>query len=119
MRAPYVHEAAVRMIPNGDLGAPGGAVTLELCGGWDHPAPCPLAAHHTRASRDGGTVLLRVVFATEPEHESEVRRRIERALRKGTVTAPDGVVSHWKFLGTAAGELTPAEADHALRIAST
>ena len=32
-----------------DDGAPGAAVTVALCGHWEHPPPCPLAPHHTRA----------------------------------------------------------------------
>jgi hypothetical protein len=107
------------MAPDGDVRGPGGAITLELCGSWDHSPPCPVAAHHTTAERAGGTVVLRVVFAAEPEQEAEVRRRIDRALHSGTVTSPEGVVSHWEFRGSTTVHPTPSETEHARRIAGT
>ena len=119
MRAPVVDEATVGGAPDGDIRGPGGAITLELCGSWDHSPPCPLAAHYTGAARAEGTVVLRVVFATEPGHEAEVRRRIDKALRSGTVTSPEGGVSHWEFQGSGRAEPTTAEAEHGLRIAGT
>jgi len=106
------------MEADGDLRALGAAVTLELCGSWDHPPPCPLAPHHARPDRDGdgNTVALRIIFATEPANEALVRSRIDSALRQQTLTGPDGRTSHWKFLGAGPGELDPAEAEHARRL---
>ncbi|MCU1521387.1 MAG: hypothetical protein JWN19_1772, partial [Arthrobacter sp.] len=97
-------------------GAPGAAITLALCGSWEHSPPCPLAAHHTHPVRDGKTVDLRVVFATEPEHQNEVRRRIDGALRAGAATDPNGVTSHWALRGSNPGILTPSERAQALRM---
>lgn len=105
------------MGPDGDVRAPGAAITLELCGSWEHPPPCPLAAHHTQPESNGEAVALRVVFATEPENEGEVRRRIDRALRDGSATSPEGITTRWEFLGSRAGMLSPSEAAHARRIA--
>lgn len=96
---------------------PGAAITVALCGSWDHSPPCPLAPHHTQPTRDGGAVELRVVFATEPEHEDEVRRRIDGALRAGAATDPHGVASRWDCRGSGPGVLTPTERAQALRIA--
>jgi len=116
MRAAFVHEATVTMETDGDLRALGAAVTLELCGSWDHPPPCPLAPHYTRPDRDGDTVAVRIIFATEPANEALVRGRIDSALRQGSLTGPDGRTSRWKFLGGGPGELDPAEAEHARRL---
>jgi hypothetical protein len=107
------------MDPNADPGAPGAAITLELCGSWDHVPPCPLAPHHTSPERNGDGVELRIVFAAEPQQEGEVRRRIERALASGFLTDPDGVTTRWAVLGTKAGIPSEAELDHAKRIAAT
>jgi hypothetical protein len=107
------------MGPDDDAGAPGAAVTLELCGSWEHRPPCPLAPHHTQPERNGETVVLRVVFATEPENEPEVRRRIDRALDGGSVTGPDGRTSHWDFLDGRAAVPSDSEAAQARRIAGT
>lgn len=118
MLGTYVHTASLRL-HDGDTGAPGGAITVALCGSWEHPPPCPLAAHHTAVHNNRGTLSLRIVFAAEPSQEGEVRRRITAALARGSQTAPDGRVSRWSFLGAEAGELTAAERVHAERIAGT
>jgi hypothetical protein len=119
MREPYVHEASLLMDAEGDLRAPGAAITVELCGSWEHTPPCPLAPHHTSHQRDGNVVALRVVFAAEPEAENEVRRRIESALAAGRLNGPDGVETSWSFLQGAAGSLSEAEREQAQRITET
>jgi hypothetical protein len=97
MRTPFPHLATVEMSEDDDDGAPGAAITL--------------------AFRDGRTLDLRVGFATEPEHEDEVRRRIDAALRGGAATGPDGVTSHWALRGSQPGVLNPSERAKALRMA--
>jgi len=47
MRQAFAHDVVLAMEPDDDERAPGAAVTAELCGGWDHPPPCPVAAHHS------------------------------------------------------------------------
>jgi hypothetical protein len=116
MLTPYVHRVTLMMSSEADLDAPAAAVTLELCGSRDHTPPCPLA-HHTHAERTGTTVSLRVVFATEPENEENVRRRIDAALSSGAVTDRAGTSTHWEFSGSTAAELTSSEAARARRLA--
>ncbi|WP_410554259.1 hypothetical protein [Arthrobacter globiformis] len=103
-------------MPAPDIAALGAAVTRELCGSWDHEPPCPLAPHHTRPEKDGDTVTLRIIFATEPANEALVRSRIDSALRQGSLTGPDGRTSRWAFLGGGPGVLDPSEAEHAERL---
>jgi hypothetical protein len=55
-----------------DTAAPGAAITMFLCGSWEHDGPCPLAPHHTRATRDGSHLRIRVLFAVEPELETQL-----------------------------------------------
>lgn len=62
---------------------------------------------------------LRVVFATEPEYEDEVRRRIDGALRAGTATDPNGVTSYWALRGSKPGVPSPSERAQALRMSSS
>jgi len=119
MHGTYVHTASLRMEDDGDRGAPGAAITVALCGSWDHPPPCPLAAHHTAVQDDGGTLKLRTIFAAGPEQEGEIRRRITAALVQGSQVGPDGRVSRWTFLDGKAGEPTAAERVQAERIAGT
>lgn len=101
-----------------DLRAPGGAITLSLCGSWEHTPPCPLAPHHTTAERDGDVVRLRVLFATEPGDEVEVRRRIGDALAAGQALTPGGDVARWSVTFEGPGEVSPEESEHGWRLAS-
>jgi hypothetical protein len=45
VREVFAHEAVVEMDGDSDASAPGGAITVALCGGWAHEPPCPLAPH--------------------------------------------------------------------------
>ncbi|MER5184138.1 hypothetical protein ABT009_38390 [Streptomyces sp. NPDC002896] len=116
MRHAYIHEAVLVMDPEADVQAPGAAITVALCGHWEHQPPCPLAPHHTRAERDGERVLLRTLFATEPATEGVVRDRIDRALSAGRMQGPDALVTRWRLHSSGRGETTAEEARHAERL---
>jgi len=107
MRQPFAHDAVITLAPDADIAAPGGAVTAELCGHWEHPPPCPLAPHHTAAQRRGAQVHLRILFATEPEREAEVRTRIGRAL------------AAWEVRSSAVGAVRQEEQAHAGRLVTS
>jgi hypothetical protein len=111
-----VHRAVLALSPGADRRAPGGAVTLELCGSWEHPPPCPLAPHHTSVDGADDALAVRVLFAAAPDDEPEVRRRIEAALAAGEATGPDGGVSRWRLLHAAPDEVRDDERDHAARL---
>ncbi|MEU9133329.1 hypothetical protein AB0D08_35450 [Kitasatospora sp. NPDC048540] len=117
MRRAYVHEAVVVLAAGGDVRALGAAVTVALCGHWDHEPPCPLAPHHTAVEPStDARVRLRVLFAAEPAAEAEVRERIEAALRGGALEGPDGVTTRWRPAGSRPGAIRPDEAEHAERL---
>jgi hypothetical protein len=101
------------MQPGGDPNALGGAITVALCGGWDHPSPCPLAPHYTTHVPAGESVALRVLFATEPANEQLVRSRIGEALATGQLTGPDGGVATWQLRSASPGDIRPDEEEHA------
>jgi hypothetical protein len=116
-RAAYAHDAALILDPGGDSRAPGGAITVALCGHWEHEPPCPLAPHHTEASRAGdGTVRLRVLFATSDEEQ--VRSLIGQALSSGRLAGPDGQVTTWTVRSSGAGSVRADEAEQAARLAA-
>jgi hypothetical protein len=115
-RIPFAHDALLAMGRAGDDRAPGGAITMALCGSWAHEPPCPLAPHHTRADRTGEEVRLRILFAAEPEDEQRVRGTIDDALARGTGDTPDGGVARWRLLGSAPSAVRPEEEDHAERL---
>ena len=116
MRQVYAHDAVVRMVPTDDPDAIGAAVTVARCGHWEHDPPCPLAPHATRAERNGGQVRVRTLFATEPNLEMEVRRRIDDALADGTQQAPTGETSSWEYLSSGPGIVQESERDHGERL---
>lgn len=113
MRQAFAHDAVVIMSADSDVRAPGAAITVALCGHWEHQPPCPLAPHSTVAHRQGDEVRLRVLFATEPAAEAEVRSRIEAALSQAGLTGPDGVTTSWLLRSAQPDHLRADEAGHA------
>jgi len=113
----YAHRAVVALGSGADRRAPGGAVTLALCGSWEHPPPCPLAPHHTAVEGEDDALDVRVVFAAAPDDEAEVRSRIDAALAGGETTRPDGGVARWRLVEAGPAELRDDERDRAARFA--
>ncbi len=112
VREVFAHDAVLALEGDGDVQAPGAAITVALCGHWEHEPPCPLAPHHTAPDRDGDMVRLRVLFAAEPEDEAEVRRRIRDAVARAQLTAPDGTATRWRVVSTTPGIVRPEESEH-------
>ncbi|TDC00196.1 hypothetical protein E1091_05330 [Micromonospora fluostatini] len=119
MRQAFAHEAVLVLEPDADIRAPGAAITVALCGHWDHHPPCPLAAHHTQTERVGDLVQLRTLFAAEPDAEGLVRQRINETLSGGELLGPDGTVTRWRLRFSGPSEVTAEEADHAKRLTRT
>jgi hypothetical protein len=119
MRSAFAHEAEVVLAPGGDKRAPGAAITVALCGSWDHEPPCPLAPHHTQADRIGDAVRVRTVFAVEPGGEDAIRQRIEKALTGGTLQGPDDVTTHWDLRSSRPAAVSPDESELAARLIQT
>jgi hypothetical protein len=117
VKQPFAHQSILVMEPDADLRAPGAAITVALCGHWDHQPPCPLAAHHTRTDRLGDQVRVRTLFATGPGSEQAVRRQIEDALAAGEFAGPDGTPTRWHLLSSAASPVHSSEYDHGARLA--
>ena len=90
----FVHEATVELADGADPRAPGGAITVALCGHWAHEPPCRWP-HHTDTSATDGGHLVRTVFTVPPDDEFTVRRRIAAALESGEQVGPDGHVTRW------------------------
>ena len=97
MRA-FGHEAVHRVVlaPGSDERAPGGAITVELCGQWDHEGECRWP-HHTAVERDGDTLVVRTAFDAPAGDAAGVRSRIERALSAGRLDGPDRT-SRWRLV---------------------
>jgi hypothetical protein len=115
---PFAHRAVLALSPGADRGAPGAAVTVALCGSWEHEPPCPLAPHHTGVDGPDDALAVRVLFAAAPDDEAEVRRRIDEALEAGETPGPDGGISRWSVLETAPDVVRESEREHAARLAA-
>ena len=92
----YVHEATVELADGADPSALGGAITVALCGTWDHEPPCRWPHHTDTSAREGGH-LVRAVFDVAADEESLVRQQIVAALESGQQAGPDGQVSRWSL----------------------
>lgn len=114
MREAFAHDAVLELTEGADDRAPGGAVTMALCGALDHEPPCPVAPHHTSVSGRGQRRKVRVLFATDDE--PVVRRTIQAALGAGEFTGPDGSVNRWVLRSSAPGDVTDAERAHAAQL---
>ena len=115
-RRAFAHDAVLELTAGGDDRAPGGAITVALCGSWSHEPPCPLAPHHTAAVRSAGEVILRVLFAAAPDDEPRVRALIDEALARGEGEDPDGVRTSWRLLRSSPSPVRDEERDHAERL---
>jgi hypothetical protein len=118
-REAFAYDAVLSMEPGSDERAPGGAITVALCGRWSHEPPCPLAPHHTRAHRSGTQVTLRVLFAAAPADEPQVRALVEEALARGWGDDPGGVRSAWRLVSSGPSPVRFEEEEHAARLAKS
>lgn len=118
MRMAFAHEAVLAMDPLADVRAPGAAVTIALCGHWDHSPPCPLAPHHSSADRVGDDVRFRTLFAVEPELEDTIRQGIDQALAGGQLAGPDGQTTQWQLRSSQPSVIQNNEMNQAKRLIS-
>lgn len=81
-----------------DQRAPGGAVTVELCGHWDHDGTCRFPHRSHIENSDNGFNLVVQVQCAIDELE-DIQRRIHEALVHGFLVGPDGTSSTWKCEG--------------------
>ena len=105
------------MEPGSDPAAPGGAVTVALCGTWDHPGPCRWP-HQTSAAWEERRGHVRVVFVAEEEEETRIRALIDRALAGGECVGPDGKANHWTATDFGAGSLSQSESELGAQISA-
>ena len=84
------HEAVVALSGHATAAAPGGAITVALCGHWTHDGPCRWPHNTSVLARDEDSVTVRVDFTCPADDEDDVRRLIRRALHDGAVVGPNG-----------------------------
>jgi hypothetical protein len=78
-----VLEARLTLAGGVDPAAVGAAVTVELCGHWEHEGPCRWP-HNSSIDAAREPALFRTLFVCDEADAARVGERIERALRGGT-----------------------------------
>jgi hypothetical protein len=99
MDFPYVYETTVHLGDGGDARAVGGAVTVALCGHWEHAGPCRWPHHTAARPADDGRHAVAVRYTCAADEEAEVRRKIAAALASGELVGPDGELTTWTVAG--------------------
>lgn len=87
----------VRLDAGGDPRALGGAVTVALCGMWEHDGDCRWPRHTDTVPR-GGAIAVDVRVSCPAPDELEVRRLVTAALAAGELTGPDGRRTTWELV---------------------
>jgi hypothetical protein len=76
----FVVEAELVLRDGFDPAAVGGAVTVELCGHWEHEGPCRWP-HNSAIDQERDPARFRTLFVADEREAALVRERIETALR--------------------------------------
>ena len=76
----YVAAAEIELGDGCDPAAVGAAVTVELCGHWEHEGPCRWP-HNNAIDPGSHPAIFRTLFVADASDEPEVRSRIEKGLR--------------------------------------
>jgi hemoglobin len=100
----WVHEAEVEVEADADPRAVGAAVTVALCGHWEHEGPCRWPHNNAIDGR-----LFRTLFVCRSDEEPAVRALIRSAL---------GASSDWRIVSECARKVDEEEhtlASHLLR----
>jgi hypothetical protein len=119
MRQSFAHQGLVELLDGGDERAPGAAVTVALCGHWEHEPPCPVP-HRTDVAATADGLAVRVLFACYPADEGGVRASVHQALARGELPVPapdDAPPTRWRLVRSAPGEISDADAGVAARFA--
>lgn len=78
----FVVEAELALREGCDPAAVGAAVTVALCGHWEHARACRWP-HNNAIEPENDHARFRTLFVAVPADEEVVRERIEAALRGG------------------------------------
>lgn len=108
-REAFVQEAELLLADDTDSAEPGAAVTVALCGYWEHEGPCRWP-HNNAITAEQGTARLRTLFVADGAEEQSVRDLIVGGL---------GDATGWAVTSTAARPVAESERELARRLLST
>ena len=104
----FVLEAELALAEGVDPAAVGAAVTVELCGHWEHDGPCRWP-HNSAIEIQQDPARFRTVFVADEREATLVRDRIETALRGD---------SGWRLIDVRSRPVAEGERDLAERLLS-
>ena len=90
------YECMIELAPDADERAPGGAVTVSLCGQWDHEGLCRWPHYSTLEPLADGLSRLVVDFNAAPQDVELVRAKIKAGVETERLIGPDGILSKWR-----------------------
>jgi hypothetical protein len=105
----HVLQADVVFGAGADTRAPGGAVTVALCGSWEHEGACRWP-HHTAVDLSATPSPVRVVYVVDDDELDHVRTMIDSALASG---------DDWDTVAVREDTLTAEESALAQRLRGT
>ena len=108
-REAFVHQAELLLATGTDPAAPGAAVTVALCGHWEHEGPCRWP-HNSAISAERGAARFRTLFVADAADELTVRDLIVGAL---------ATAAGWSVRSSAARPVDSSERELAERLLST
>ena len=82
---------------DGEPAALGGAVTVALCGHWEHDGRCRWE-HFTDTRAEGDGAVVTVSFDAADPEVNQVRGLIRSALAAGSLVGPDGTTTTWALV---------------------
>lgn len=102
------HVIEAELVLDGELdpAAVGAAVTVELCGHWQHDGACRWP-HNSAIDAVRGTARFRTLFVAARTDTAVVRNRIEGALRGGTA---------WRVVSVCSRPVAESERELARRL---
>ena len=89
------YQCILRLEPDADIRAPGGAITVALCGHWEHEGACRWPHFSSIEVIEGQYYTLIVEFDANEAEYSHVIKTISSALNKGWLVGPDQTRSVW------------------------
>lgn len=96
----YPHRNVYYLHLNADADerSPGAAVTVALCGHWEHDGSCRWPHYSSIAKSKAHLHRLIVEFDAPPNELEEVSSQIQAALAAGQLKGPDGHISIWQLI---------------------
>jgi len=116
-RLVFVEEAVVRLAPTSDEAAVGAAVTVALCGHWDHPGACRWPHNTSVTSRVADLVTVATLVVATADDEVQVRSAIRGAVGGGRL-AVAGAADSWTVVSQRRRSVNADEAGLARRLRS-